>query len=152
MPSPEGSLANGGAPAPAVLTYEGTSIELPVVEPILGRTALDISALGQHGLSVYDPGYADTAAYHSSITFVDGEGGRLYYRGYPVEQLATSASFLEVAYLLINGELPARRQRTSSPAECATPSSSFRWVSSACSTASPKRCTPWPCWQLPRRP
>jgi citrate synthase len=100
MPSPE------GAPGPATLTYQGTTVELPVVEPTLGRTALDITGLGPKGLSVFDPGYADTAAYHSAITFVDGEGGRLYYRGYPVEQLATSASFLEVAYLLINGELP----------------------------------------------
>ena len=57
---------------------------------------------------MFDPGYADTAAYGSSITFVDGEAGRLYYRGYPVEQLATSRSFLEVAYLLMYGELPDR--------------------------------------------
>jgi len=77
-----------------------------VVRPTLGRTALDISAIGLKGLSVLDPGYADTAAYQSAITFVDGEEGRLYYRGYPVEQLATSTSFLDVAYLLINGELP----------------------------------------------
>jgi citrate synthase len=100
MPSPEGT------PGPATLTYEGTTVELPVVEPTLGRTALDITGLGPKGLSVFDPGYADTAAYYSAISIVDGEGGRLYYRGYPVEQLATSASFLEVAYLLIHGELP----------------------------------------------
>ena len=100
MPNPE------GATAPATLTYEGTTLELPVVRPTLGRTALDISAIGLKGLSVLDPGYADTAAYQSAITFVDGEEGRLYYRGYPVEQLATSTSFLDVAYLLINGELP----------------------------------------------
>ena len=56
---------------------------------------------------MFDPGYADTAAYHSAITFVDGEAGRLFYRGYPVEQLATSFSFLEIAYLLIYGELPS---------------------------------------------
>ena len=89
----------------ATLRYEGEDIELPAERPTLGRTALDVSSLGAHGLAVYDPGYADTAAYHSAITFVDGEAGRLYYRGYPVEQLATSASFLEVAYLLIYGEL-----------------------------------------------
>ncbi|HMK98233.1 MAG TPA: citrate/2-methylcitrate synthase [Acidimicrobiales bacterium] len=100
MPSSESS------PAPATLSFEGTSIELPAEKPSLGRTALDISGLGQHGLAVFDPGYADTAAYHSAITFVDGEAGRLYYRGYPVEQLATSWSFLDVAYLLIYGELP----------------------------------------------
>jgi citrate synthase len=100
MPNP------AGATGPATLTYEGTTLELPVVQPTLGRTALDISAIGLKGLSVLDPGYADTAAYQSAITFVDGEQGRLYYRGYPVEQLATSTSFLDVAYLLINGELP----------------------------------------------
>ncbi|MCU4186330.1 citrate (Si)-synthase [Acidiferrimicrobium sp. IK] len=58
----------------------------------------------------YDPGYSVTAAYQSAITFVDGEQGRLFYRGYPVEQLATTLSFLEVAYLLIYGDLPDGRQ------------------------------------------
>jgi citrate synthase len=100
MPSPE--AANGSA----TLTFDGEQIELPSEKPTLGRTALDISSLAEHGLAVFDPGYADTAAYHSAITFVDGEAGRLYYRGYPVEQLATSFSFLDVAYLLIHGELP----------------------------------------------
>jgi len=100
MPSPE--AANGSA----TLSFDGSKIELPTEKPTLGRTALDVSSLSQHGLAVFDPGYADTAAYHSAITFVDGEGGRLYYRGYPVEQLATSFSFLDVAYLLIYGELP----------------------------------------------
>lgn len=100
MPSPD------AAPGLATLTYGDQAIQLTAERPTLGRTALDISALGQHGLAVYDPGYADTAAYHSAITFVDGEAGRLYYRGYPVEQLATSFSYLDVAYLLIYGELP----------------------------------------------
>ncbi|HTW06049.1 MAG TPA: citrate/2-methylcitrate synthase [Acidimicrobiales bacterium] len=91
---------------PATLSFQGSTIDLPVEHPTLGRTAVDISGLGPFGLAVFDPGYADTAAYHSAITFVDGELGRLYYRGYPVEQLATSRSYLEVAYLLIYGELP----------------------------------------------
>jgi citrate synthase len=95
-----------GAQGAATLTFGSRTIELPVKQPILGRTALDVSSLGPQGLAVFNPGYADTAAYHSSITFVDGEAGRLYYRGYPVEQLATSFSFLDVAYLLIYGELP----------------------------------------------
>jgi citrate synthase len=94
------------AHAPATLSFEGMTIELPVERPTLGHTALDVSTLGQQGLSLFDPGYADTAAYRSAITFVDGEQGRLYYRGYPVEQLATSHSYLEVAYLLIYGDLP----------------------------------------------
>lgn len=98
------------AQADAKLTLNGEDIELPVEQPIMGRTAVDVSRLGEHGLSVYDPGYADTAAYQSAITFVDGEVGRLFYRGYPVEQLATTYSFLEVAYLLIHGELPTAQQ------------------------------------------
>lgn len=98
--------AEQAQPAAATLNFNGETIELPVERPVLGRTALDVSGLGQLGLAVFDPGYADTAAYHSSICFVDGEKGRLYYRGYPVEQLATSFSFLEIAYLLIYGELP----------------------------------------------
>lgn len=102
--------SSDAAPGLATLTYGDTSVDLPAEQPTLGRTALDVSALAQHGLAVYDPGYADTAAYHSSITFVDGEGGHLYYRGYPVEQLATSSSFLDVAYLLIYGELPTPQQ------------------------------------------
>ena len=94
----------------ATLSFSGTAIDLPVEQPVMGRTALDVSSLSNYGLSVYDPGYADTAAYQSAITFVDGEAGRLYYRGYPVEQLATSYSFLDVAYLLIYGELPTAEQ------------------------------------------
>ncbi|HXR22386.1 MAG TPA: citrate synthase [Acidimicrobiales bacterium] len=99
--------SNETARGPATLTFDGAEIELPAEEPTLGRTALDVSSLAQHGLALFDPGYADTAAYHSAITFVDGEAGRLFYRGYPVEQLATSFSFLEIAYLLIYGELPS---------------------------------------------
>ncbi len=101
MPSPEAGKDS------ATLTFDGEQIELPAEKPTLGRTALDITSLAQHGLAVFDPGYADTAAYHSEITFVDGEAGRLFYRGYPVEQLATSFSFLDIAYLLIYGELPS---------------------------------------------
>src|SRR5579862_8933343 len=100
MPSPD------AVPGQARLTYGDNAIELSAEQPTLGRTALDVSVLSKYGLSVYDPGYADTAAYHSAITFVDGEAGRLYYRGYPVEQLATSFSFLDIAYLLIYGEIP----------------------------------------------
>ena len=84
----------------------GTTLELPVQRPTLGRTALDVSSLAQSQLITFDPGYADTAAYQSSITFVDGEGGHLYYRGYPVQELATSYPFLDVVYLLMYGELP----------------------------------------------
>jgi citrate synthase len=63
---------------------------------------------GERGLMVYDPGFQNTAACRSGITYIDGERGVLLYRGYPVEQLAERSSFLEVAYLLIHGELPTR--------------------------------------------
>ena len=59
-------------------------------------------------LRSYDPGYMNTAFASSSITFIDGEAGTLTYRGYPIEELAERSNFLEVAFLLINGELPTR--------------------------------------------
>ena len=111
----------------ATLHYEGADIELPVERPTLGRSAVDISGLGTHGLAVYDPGYANTAAYQSAITFVDGEAGRLYYRGYPVEQLAMSASFLDVAYLLIYGDLPGSQQSEEFTAKVRAPRLSPMW-------------------------
>src|SRR5579864_9179782 len=62
------------------------------------------------GLLTYDPAFLNTAACRSGITYIDGDKGILEYRGYPIEQLAESATYLEVAYLLINGELPNRSQ------------------------------------------
>ena len=62
------------------------------------------------GLAVYDPGFTNTASTRSAVTFIDGDAGILEYRGYPIEQLAESSTFLEVAYLLIKGELPSREQ------------------------------------------
>lgn len=62
------------------------------------------------GIRVYDPGYQNTAVVKSSISYIDGERGRLWYRGIPIEELAEKSSFLEVAYLLIYGQLPARAQ------------------------------------------
>jgi citrate synthase len=76
--------------------------------------AADLGQIGktddEPGLAVYDPGFLNTASTRSSITFIDGEKGILEYRGYPIEQLAESSTFLEVAYLLIHGELPTREQ------------------------------------------
>ena len=62
------------------------------------------------GLAVYDPGFVNTASCKSAVTFIDGEKGILEYRGYPIEQLAEKSSFLEVAYLLIKGELPSKAE------------------------------------------
>lgn len=93
------------------ITFEGQEIELPVVEGSEGEQAIDISKLrDQSGLISYDPGFANTGACQSSITFIDGEKGILRYRGYPIEQLAENSSFLEVAWLLIYGELPNKAE------------------------------------------
>src|SRR5579875_3185407 len=62
------------------------------------------------GLLTYDPGFVNTASCKSSITFIDGEKGILRYRGYPIEQLAEKSTFLEVAYLLIHGEIPSKSE------------------------------------------
>ena len=81
--------------------------ELPVVEGSENEKASDISKLrAQTGYITLDNGYKNTGATTSGITFLDGEKGILRYRGYPIEQLAEKADFLEVAYLLIYGELP----------------------------------------------
>jgi citrate synthase len=83
------------------------STELPLVEPTMGPACVDISSLYKDtGHFTFDPGFAATASTKSAITFIDGDKGVLLYRGYPIEQLAENSSFLEVAYLLLNGELP----------------------------------------------
>ncbi len=80
---------------------------LPVIEGTLGPRAVDIQALyARHNLLAYDPGYRSTASCTSAITYVDGDAGVLLYRGYPIEELAQHSSFLEVAHLLMFGELP----------------------------------------------
>ena len=84
-------------------------VDLPLVAGTEGDEALDISALrAESGLITFDPGYGNTGACSSAITYLDGENGILRYRGYPIEQLAEHSTFLEVAYLLIWGELPTR--------------------------------------------
>ncbi len=86
-------------------------VELPIVSGAEGDDALDIGHLrSETGLITFDPGFANTGACSSAITYLDGENGVLRYRGYPIEQLADQSSFLEVAYLLIWGELPTHDQ------------------------------------------
>lgn len=96
----------------AKIELDGNSYELPVIEGTENEKAIDISRLrgGTGGYITLDPGYKNTGSTTSSITFLDGELGILRYRGYPIEQLADKASFLEVAYLLIEGELPTQEQ------------------------------------------
>jgi citrate synthase len=91
----------------AQLHYDGKIYELPIVEGTENELALDISKLrDQSGLVTLDIGYKNTGATKSAITFLDGDLGILRYRGYSIEELAEKASFLEVAYLLIYGDLP----------------------------------------------
>jgi citrate synthase len=89
----------------------GRSARLPVRSGTIGPAGIDISTL-QHDLDVfaYDPGFGMTAATESRITYIDGDAGVLLYRGYPIEQLAEKSSFMEVAYLLLIGELPTAKQ------------------------------------------
>ncbi len=95
----------------AELHYEGNVYKLPVVTGSEEERALDISKLrGQSGLITIDPGYKNTGSTQSAITFLDGEKGILRYRGYPIEQLAEKSTFLEVAYLIIFGELPTQEE------------------------------------------
>jgi citrate synthase len=94
---------------PVIVTDEasGKSLELPVVRGTEGEPTLNIKKLPKElGYFTYDPGFTATASCSSAITFIDGAEGILRYRGYPIEQLAEDSNFLEVAYLLLNGELP----------------------------------------------
>lgn len=95
----------------AELTLEGKKYEFPIIEGSEQEKAIDISKLrDQTGYITIDPGYKNTGATKSAITFLDGEEGVLNYRGYSIEDLAEKSSFLEVAYLLIYGELPTEKQ------------------------------------------
>ena len=134
----------------------GKSIELPVIEGSIGPKVIDVRKLyAQTGYFTYDPGFMATAACRSSITYIDGDEGILLYRGYPIQELADKSDFLEVAYLLLNGELPTAEaegavrlrhhpphdgaraaQRPSSAASAATRT---RW---RCCAASSARCRP----------
>ena len=93
------------------LDLSGQQYELPVIVGTEGETAIDVLKLrAQSGAVTFDPGYGNTGSCASAITFIDGEKGILRYRGYPIEQVATAASFVEVCYLLIYGELPSRAE------------------------------------------
>ena len=96
---------------PAILSVYGKEIELPVLTPTAGPDVLDIRKLyGQGDVFTYDPGFTSTASCDSAITFIDGDKGELWYRGYPIEQLAEESHYLEVCYLLLHGELPNKEQ------------------------------------------
>ncbi|WP_084106037.1 citrate synthase [Demequina sp. NBRC 110056] len=92
----------------ARLTVDGTTRELPLERSTVGNDGVSVSTLLKDtGLVTVDPGFMNTASCESAITYIDGDAGILRYRGYPIEQLAEHSTFLEVAYLLIHGELPS---------------------------------------------
>ncbi|MDG2250833.1 MAG: citrate synthase [Gammaproteobacteria bacterium] len=92
----------------AQLTIDGKAdpIELPVYEGSTGPDVVDVRSLVSKGIFTYDPGFVSTAACDSEITYIDGSAGVLLHRGYPIEQLAKKSDFLEVCYLLLQGDLP----------------------------------------------
>ncbi|GAB3443712.1 citrate synthase [Massilia solisilvae] len=88
------------------------SVDFPIYKGTIGPDVVDIRKLyGQTGKFTYDPGFMSTASCQSAITYIDGDKGELLYRGYPIEQLAVNADFLESCYLLLNGELPNKAEK-----------------------------------------
>ncbi len=95
------SFSDGSAP-----------IEFPVYKGTVGPDVIDIRKLyGQTGMFTFDPGFMSTAACESGITYIDGDKGELLYRGYPIEQLAVNCDFMDICYLILNGELPNQEQK-----------------------------------------
>src|SRR5205809_4047170 len=95
----------------ATLSFAGKNLPLPLIRGTEDELGVDIQKLrGDTGLITLDPGYGNTGACRSAITFIDGEKGILRYRGYAIEELAEKSSFLEVSWLLLYGELPTRAQ------------------------------------------
>ncbi|MBV9509967.1 MAG: citrate (Si)-synthase, partial [Caulobacteraceae bacterium] len=96
-----------GAGEKATLTLKGKSYDLPVMKGVEGPDVLDVRKLyGEADVFTYDPGFTSTASCESKITYIDGDAGVLLHRGYPIQELAEKSNFLEVCYLLLNGELP----------------------------------------------
>jgi citrate synthase len=98
----------------ATLSFsDGTpSVDFPIFDGTIGPEVIDVRSLyAQTGKFTYDPGFMSTASCRSNITYIDGDEGILLYRGYPIDQLAEKCDFLEVAYLILNGELPNKPQK-----------------------------------------
>jgi citrate synthase len=107
-----GTAATGGGSVTITMGGSNKSSTLPLIPGTIGPSVFDIRKLyDQLGVFTYDPGYGGTAACDSKITYIDGDVGVLLHRGYPIEQLAENSTFLEVAYLLLNGELPNAAQK-----------------------------------------
>ncbi|MGM8898086.1 MULTISPECIES: citrate synthase [unclassified Psychrobacter] len=95
----------------ATLVVDGKEYQLPIIHGTLGRPVVDVAALQEAGYWSYDPGFKVTAPVESKITFIDGGKGELLHRGYPIDELANNAEYLEVAYALIHGDLPNKEQK-----------------------------------------
>ncbi|HGJ5859261.1 MAG TPA: citrate synthase [Arsenophonus nasoniae] len=87
---------------------DAEKIELEVLKPTLGVDVIDVRGLGSKGYFTYDPGFTSTASCESKITYIDGDKGILLHRGYPIDQLATNSTYLEVCYILLYGEKPSQ--------------------------------------------
>ncbi len=95
----------------ATLSIEGAApIELPIYEGAEGPDVIDVGKLTSQGFFTYDPGFVSTASCDSEITYIDGDQGILLHRGYPIDQLAEKSNYLELCYLLLNGELPSKQE------------------------------------------
>ncbi|MBK4775295.1 citrate (Si)-synthase [Candidatus Pantoea edessiphila] len=92
------------------LTLQGKSIKLKLLKDASGKNIIDIRTLSSEGLLTFDPGFTSTASCESKITFIDGDKGVLLHRGFPISQLATKSNYLEVCYILLNGEIPTKKQ------------------------------------------
>ncbi|MEO0467233.1 MAG: citrate synthase [Pseudomonadota bacterium] len=104
---------NMKAAGTAKIEVDGKTVELPVYSGTEGPNVIDVRALYKEtGHFTLDPGYASTASCESQVTFIDGDEGRLLHRGHPIDQLAMNSGFLEVAYLLLNGNLPSQAEFT----------------------------------------
>src|ERR1700744_3200596 len=104
---------SGSTKRALTITLEGSnkSSSLPLIDGTVGPSVADIRKLySDLGIFTYDPGYGATASCESKITYIDGDEGILLYRGYPIEQLAEKSHFLEICYLLLNGDLPDKPQ------------------------------------------
>ncbi|MDO6476263.1 citrate synthase [Alteromonas sp. 1_MG-2023] len=94
----------------AILKAGDKEIELPILSGTEGQDVIDVRSLGAHGYFTFDPGFMATGSCESAITYIDGAAGVLLHRGYPIEELARDASYLEVCYMLLNGEAPTKEE------------------------------------------
>jgi len=104
-------MADKGSNNAAQLSIGGNTIDLPILDGNVGPQVIDVGRLTSQGYFTYDPGFVSTASCESAITYIDGDNGILLHRGYPIAQLAEHSDYLELCYLLLNGELPNADQK-----------------------------------------